>query len=656
MHVVIDIEANGLKNPDRIWVIVCRDVTSGVIEIFRGEGTDGIQNEEKERFKQYASRVTRWIGHNILEYDLPVLVRFGFLAFPDISNVTDTLIVSRLVDYSRPNGHSIEAYGEDLGLLKGKNHYQDFFKAYSKELEEYCVRDVHICDRIYSRYLRIINSPDWQQAIWLEHRFQLIVNDLHNNGFAFNVARANVLLGNVTQQLKELDDKILEAFPPKEKVIREFTPKLTKFGTISRTSVPRVLHGEIHLYEAGRVYKQTKLEPFNPSSHKQLIEVLNEAGWKPENKTQTHIDTERALIIASKIKAPETVDLKTKLDKLKISGWKIDEHNLSTLPEGAPEPSRLLAKRILLESRRRTLTEWLTLVEDDGRVHGKFYGIGAWTHRMAHREPNMANIPREFKEDGSTKLLGKEMRELWIAPPRRLLVGVDAEGIQLRIFAHYVDDEEFTDALVKGKKSDKSDPHSLNQRILGPACKTRQAAKRFIYALVLGAGLGKLAEILGCSRDQAKEALDRLLQRYEGFAYLKEKVIPNDAKLGYFKGLDGRLVPIPGQTKRDREHLCMSGYLQNGEGVIVKRAAIEIDDILVEEKSLKKWMFVNIVHDELQSETRNDWYLAKKVARIKAEAIKLAGEYYKTKCPMAGSYWNDDHNEYTIGKNWYATH
>jgi DNA polymerase-1 len=277
---------------------------------------------------------------------------------------------------------------------------------------------------------------------------------------------------------------------------------------------------------------------------------------------------------------------------------------------------------------------------------------------MAHQNPNTANIPREFKEDGTKKLLGKELRSLWVAPKKRLLVGVDAEGIQLRIFAHYIDDSEFTNALVRGRKTDKSDPHSLNQTILGSCCKTRQAAKRFIYALLLGGGIAKLAQILDASRTEAEEALDRVLQRYGGFARLRKEVFPRDAKRGYFIGLDGRKVPIPGETLRDRQHLAMSGYLQNGEAIVIKRAALLARTRIRDQAELKPlWNFVDIVHDELQSEVASqDMRIALQVAEIKRQAIVDAGKYYDLKCPLEGSYFNEDHNDYTIGTNWYATH
>src|SRR5262249_40061889 len=157
-------------------------------------------------------------------------------------------------------------------------------------------------------------------------------------------------------------------------------------------------------------------------------------------------------------------------------------------------------------------------------------------------------IPNDTDTQGNVKLLGAEMRSLWVAPPKRLLVGVDAESIQLRIFAHYIDDKEFTNALVSGRKENKTDPHSVNQKVLGHICKSRDAAKRFIYALLLGAGLGKLSEVLDATEADTKKALDNLLTRYEGFSKLKRTTIPRDAKRGYFTGLDGRLVKIKGDT------------------------------------------------------------------------------------------------------------
>ncbi len=644
MRCVIDIEANALYNPTHIWVIVCKDIDTGEKHVFRNLTTDAA---ERDSFKSFHGRVDYWCGHNILGYDLVVLK--SLLDLDTKVPCLDTLVLSKLVDYSRP-GHSIEDYGEEFGLPKIK--HIDYSK-YSKELEEYCVRDVDINHKVYLKYLKVINDKDWQPSIALEQDFQLLVNSLSKNGFAFNVKKAEGLLKKVEGELEVLDKEIKEAFPKRLRPVREVTPRLTKFNTISRTSVPRALWPDIHTLEAGATFTYCTWEEFNPSSHKQLIKVLSDAGWSPVDKTTTHIETERELRKRrfqrgkSDTAIAEIKALEEKLKTLQASGWKINEANLATLPENAPAPARVLAKRILLEARRRTLTEWLGLVQDDGRIHGKFYGIGAWTHRMAHQNPNTANIPTD------AKLYGKEMRSLWQAPRNRLLVGVDAEGIQLRIFAHYINDKEFTEALVNGKKSDKSDPHSLNKRILGDVCKTRQEAKRFIFAYLLGAGVGKLSEILGCDEAAGQAALDRLVDRYKGLATLKSDVIPKDAQRGWFVGLDGRHVKIPGEEVGLRRHLCMSGYLQNGEAVAMKKACLLWHKELADEESIK---FVNFVHDEWQTECRNNMDVALRVAKTQAESLRIVGEELKLNCPLAGSYWSEDLNDYTIGTNWSATH
>src|SRR5882672_442382 len=422
-------------------------------------------------------------------------------------------------------------------------------------MEDYCVRDVDITERLYHHFADSLSDPLQLAAINAEQSFQLVVNDLSDNGFCFDRDSALVLLKKVEKELSKLDEAIHASFPPRLKLIREITPTYTKHGTLHRKDFRFVEDGDLSGYNGGPFCRAAWRE-FNPSSHRQVVDVLYSAGWKPTERTATAIGTKRKLSrIENNVDLTLDIDVKAlyaKHNEEEKYGFKINEQNLSTLPPSAPAPAKSLARRILVESRRRTLTEWLSLHEPDGRIHGKFFSIGAWTHRMAHQRPNTANIPNATDTQGKTRLYGAEMRSLWCSPPERLLVGVDAEGIQLRIFAHYIDDPEFTEALVNGRKDNKSDPHSINQRILGRVCKSRAAAKRFIYALLLGAGIGKLSEVLECNQEQTREALNRLLQRYTGWARLKETTIPADAAKGYFIGLDGRRVNILGDSESER--------------------------------------------------------------------------------------------------------
>lgn len=651
MEVVLDLEANGL-NPTKIWVVVCKDISLGTYHVFR-RVTD--EPAEAKRLLEFLDGCSVVIGHNILGYDFPVVCRLlGAAKETYYPKALDTFIISKLVDYPRDK-HSIEDYGEEFNLPKGD--FSDW-SSYSEEMETYCIRDVEITERVYNKYKAYIHKPEHAKSITLLHRFQVVVSDIETRGFMLDTRKVDNLLDKVFKELHSLDTDILDAFQPRLRPVREITPKATKYGTISLANIPKCLRNSISDFNVDCPFTYCSWVSFNPASHKQILTVLNEAGWRPTDKTKTHIEAEREYnkLLRSRKKTPEVAltlkELYTSLERLKEYGWKVNEENLSTLPPNAPAPARLLAKRILYESRRRTLTEWKSLVRDDGRVHGKFQALGAWTHRMAHQNPNMANITNAVKvSDGSTTLLGKELRQCWVVPKNRLLVGVDAEAIQLRIFAHLINDPELINSIVNGDKKLGTDPHSLNKKYFGEFCKTRNAAKHSLYAIFFGGGAGKIAEIMACEREEALSAIDNLLRRYPGLETLQKEIFPRDARRGWFEGVDGRKVRIPGDTVSKREHLCMSGYLQNGEAVVMEEAVVKSDPQLKELDSF----FVNIVHDETQIETPNDFKTALRCAEIVADEIRLAGVSLNLNCPLAGSFRND-HGDYTIGRNWYQTH
>jgi DNA polymerase-1 len=378
---------------------------------------------------------------------------------------------------------------------------------------------------------------------------------------------------------------------------------------------------------------------FDPASPREIVLRLNRAGWRPTDKTKGHIECLKNL--SQKISDP-------RLPHFQEFGWRISEENLSTLPDTAPEAARKLVERITLASRISDLEEWMAVYDEStGRIHGSFNHIGSWTHRMSHHRPNMANIPGviELDED-SLELdrfkapMNRALRGLWVAPELRFLVGCDADSIQLRVFAHYIDDEEFTFSLCQGMKKDKTDPHSVNQRALGSICKTRQHAKTFIYSFLMGAGAPKLSQVLECSVTEANQAKENFLLRYPKYAHLRNVQTPKDAERGYFIGLDGRKVVV-----KDK-HKVISGYLQNGEAVIMKKANVLWHDQLQTEGI--PFTQVNFIHDEWQTEVPRDRALAQYVGEIQADAIRLAAEQLGTRCPMKGAF--------RIGRNWYDTH
>jgi len=669
-QIVCDIEADGL-HPSRIWVIVCKNVFTGDIDVFHPTDDD-----EKQAFRKYSEDVSLWIGHNFLGYDRPHIARLCDVAI-DPASVCDTLVVSRCVDALRPS-HSLESWGAELGRPKLHTDLEDWSK-WTPELEERCLGDVETNFLLYRHLEKYITSHNWKSCLETEHFIaHLCVSELNKNGFSYDYPKSILLKEEIDNKLLILDNILKSIFLPKVIFLREWCPRLTKFGTISKQSIPRCVGSDLTPFTADAPFSQIEYQEFNPASAQQRVERLNEAGWRPYVKTKGHKEAERDLRSLQRKRRKTDEDkkligvLEAKLVDYQTYGWKTNEENLATLPPDAPEGARKLAERLLLASRSSTLQTWMDAVrpsyDDTGaiqeyRVHGTFNHIGAWTHRMSHDKPNMGNVPKFNDTRPETTPYSDQMRALWQARSDRLLVGVDAESIQLRIFGHYINDQEFIDACVKGDKKNGTDPHSVNQRALGHPCKSRDDAKTFIYAWLLGAGIGQVSTILGCTTEEANEANENFLDRYDGLRYLKEKVLPVDAERGYFQGFDGRYVRIYGDDYGSRLHFALAGYLQNGEVVIMKRAA-QIWYPKLKTEGIPFW-WVNFVHDEFQTETPDDMEIAQYVARTQADAIRQVGDDLKLRCPMAGSVFADHgtvidpskpNEKWAIGNNWMDTH
>lgn len=157
--VVTDIEGNGLYyEVDTIWCGVCIDVLTGEIVEFGPHQID-----------QYLEFLNGKIlvGHNLLDYDLPVLLRlFGFRYTVD--QIFDTLVMSRLQFPERPGGHSLGAWGqalgepkidwrakaEELGLCSAKDPKGAEFKIWHPEMLVYNKQDCKVNLKVLKAMLK----------------------------------------------------------------------------------------------------------------------------------------------------------------------------------------------------------------------------------------------------------------------------------------------------------------------------------------------------------------------------------------------------------------------------------------------------------------------------------------------------------------------
>jgi len=287
-----------------------------------------------------------------------------------------------------------------------------------------------------------------------------------------------------------------------------------------------------------------------------------------------------------------------------------------------PYASEIL-EYLLVQKRYAQVNSWLEHVGEDGRVHGRVISNGAVTGRMTHQSPNMAQVPSSSSE------YGKECRDCWIVPEGRKLVGVDASGLELRMLAHYMGDEEFTNVLLE------DDIHTRNQ--LAAGLDTRPQAKTFIYAFLYGAGDAKIGSIVGGTAKDGNRLRRRFLRNTPALEGLRERV-GQAARKGYLVGLDGRRLWIRS------EHSALNTLLQAAGAIVMKKALVLLDDYATQHKI--DYRFIGNIHDEIQSEVVTEQ--AEKYGWLAVECIKAAGLSFELRCPLDG--------EYQIGSTWSETH
>jgi len=578
MQLVFDIETDGL-DPSVIWCLVAQDEQGKFYHYYEDTLDEGI------KFLQKADML---IGHNILGYDIPVIKKLTGIDLYHSDKVIDTLVLSRLFNPTREGGHSIAKWGYKLGLPKKDSPE---WSAFTKEMLSYCERDVDINYKLFN-YLKKESLGFSKECINLEHKVTYILEQQKQNGFLFNDEEAMFLASELSCKLKETEDKVHETFKPiwiDDKLVK---PKLKKDGKLSKQGLTEQEYSDIidGTLEQKPFMRKT-LQEFNLGSRKQIGQRLQELGWKPNKFTPTG----QAIVDETTLK--------------KITHIK---------------EAQLIADFLLYQKRLAQVHSWIDAVhEDDGRVHGSVICTGAITGRMAHRSPNMAQVPAVYSP------YGKECRSCWVVPKGYKLVGIDASGLELRLLAHYMADEDYINEIING------DIHTANQQFAG--LKSRDEAKTFIYALIYGAGDEKIGSIIKGNRADGKRLRERFLTGLPTLRTLKERVDRASEK-GYLKGLDGRKILLR------HKHAALNTLLQGGGAIAMKKALIILEETLKLNGLDAK--FVANIHDEWQIQVLESQ--ADFVGRLGVEALEKAGQHYNMRCPLTG--------EYKIGDSWYETH
>ncbi|MDX0139276.1 DNA polymerase [Sinorhizobium meliloti] len=603
-------------------------------------------------------------GHNIVDFDIPAIQKLHPWFQPK-AVVRDTIVMSRLmwadmkdadfrqekrkgkgrwIDQKLFGRHSLESWGQRLGVwkgdygkdreaegkklgLKGQDLTRFVWGTWSKSMQDYCVQDVEVTEQVWQK----VNSKGFsEESIQLEHCVRRIISRQERYGFAFDERAAVELLGILSQAKADAERELLQTFKPwyrnlgrKEPTVdrrvaqkhlkptgierykKDGRPKLDKDGN----TIPVYPKAE---FTTDAPYTEIKLVPFNPGSRLDIADRLKRLfGWKP-------------------------------LEFTSDGHPKVDEEILSSLPY--PE-AQLLTKYLMIQKRLGQLADgkeaWLKHVKN-GRIHGQVNTNGAVTGRMTHSKPNMAQVP-----SGGAPY-GHECRTLFVASPGKKLVGCDADALELRDLAGYMaryDGGAYIATVLEGKKELGTDMHTMNAKALG--C-DRDTAKTWFYAFIYGSGDFNLGCILGVKgtkqqiTNAGKTSRAKFLKALPALNKLVSAVKAKCKTQGWIKGLDGRVLNVRS------EHSALNTLLQSAGAIQMKRALVILDNQLQEMGLIPgvHYEFVGNIHDEWQIEVDED--KATLVGKTAANAIRLAGEYYQFRCPLAGNY--------DVGNNWNETH
>ncbi|MEQ1306140.1 DNA polymerase I [Acinetobacter bereziniae] len=246
---------------------------------------------------------------------------------------------------------------------------------------------------------------------------------------------------------------------------------------------------------------------------------------------------------------------------------------------------------------RSTYTEALVKQANNEthRVHTSYHQALTATGRLSSTDPNLQNIP--IREE-----IGRQIRKAFIAPKGRVLLAADYSQIELRLMAHFSQDEALVDAFKNGQ-----DVHRRTaSEVLGVALENvtsdqRRQAKAVNFGLLYGMSEFGLIRQLGFTREESQNYIKQYFHRYPGIYEYMQRTRQVALEQGFVETITGRRLYTPDidarnmMVRKGAERAAINAPLQGSAAEIIKMAMIEVDKILPKDQA----KLLLQVHDEL---------------------------------------------------------
>ena len=243
-------------------------------------------------------------------------------------------------------------------------------------------------------------------------------------------------------------------------------------------------------------------------------------------------------------------------------------------------------------------------IREDGRIHGTFNQTITATGRISSTEPNLQNIP--MRTD-----LGRRIRKVFIPKEDYVFVDADYSQIELRVLAHFSEDEKLIAAY-----NENQDIHALTaSQVFGVPIDEvddlmRRNAKAVNFGIVYGISAFGLSEDLNISKKEAADYIDSYFATYPGVKKFLEGTVSTAKETGMTRTMFGRIRQIPELSSSNfmqrnfGERIAMNSPIQGTAADIIKIAMIRVHERLKREQ--RKSSLILQIHDELLIETHKD--------------------------------------------------
>ena len=379
----------------------------------------------------------------------------------------------------------------------------------------------------------------------------------------------------------------------------------------------------------------------NRSKLETLSEELGQRAEKA--KSEAFVVIGREVNLASPKQLQEVLFDQLGMPKTRATktGYTTDATALADLQATNPHPFLGL----LLEHRDVTKLKQIveTLIQaigPDGRIHTTYGQTGTSTGRLSSANPNLQNIPIRTSD-------GRRIREAFeVGAGFDTLFTADYSQIEMRIMAHFSEDEGLIEAFISGE-----DLHRfVGARVFGvePSEVTsdmRSQVKAMSYGLAYGLSAFGLARQLGIDNSAAKKLMADYFQRFGGVRDYLRSVVEQARAQGYTETLFGRRRPFPDLASPNRvlrdnaERAALNAPMQGTAADIMKIAMIGIEEDL-QALGLKSQLLLQ-VHDELVLEI-----MESERAQVEKIVVDRMSHAAKLSVPLdvqigVGSNWNE---------------